>query len=502
MADPRENPTVVDRARTAMRRYQCSRPVALAAAQGLITKEKSFFDYGCGHGADIRFLKRQKIKATGWDPNHAPKEKLAESDVVNLGYVLNVIEDELERTQTLLNAFRLTRELLVVAVRIDQGLLTASEFNDGVITARGTFQKIYSQSEFRQYVETVLGCRVHMAGLGVAYAFKDANAESQYLASQAFARRLEYRAELISEFARDPIAKRFIRLANELGRVPLPSEFPSYPKLVETFGSPHRIGRLTLAKIDPDAFEGSRTQKREDILTYIAMMRLQGLKPPGIRSLPTTVQADLKAIWRDYASALMDAEKFLFSIGRPEQVKIVCESLPWGKLVFDDLYIHRSLEEELPPLLRLIVFAGKQIVGDIGHNVIKMSVDGRKVSFLFYENFDEEPHPALRFGIRVYLPKTAYQIRDFRESLNPPILHRKDTFVSESYPYYSMFRNLTLAEEAEGLLSQPNIGHQKQWAELLASKKLILNGHTITRSLDLACPETAVTSDEMGSSAQ
>jgi DNA phosphorothioation-associated putative methyltransferase len=495
MASLQENPTVVHRAKTALRRYQCSRPVALAIAHGLITKEKSFFDYGCGHGADVRFLKRQKIKASGWDPNHAPKEKLSESDVVNLGYVLNVIEDTSERTKTLLDAFRLARELLVVAVRIDQGIESGSEFNDGVITAIGTFQKIYTQSEFRAFIESVLGRRVYIAGFGIAYAFKDPNAESQYLASQAFARRLEYRIDLINEFARDPIAKRFIRLANELGRVPLPSEFQSYPKLVERFGSPHRIERLTLAKIDPDAFEGSRTQRREDILTYIAMIRLQGLKPPGMRSLPVTIQADLKAIWRDYGSALVDADKFLFSIGQPEQVKAVCESLSWGKLVFDDLYIHRSLEEELPALLRLIVFAGRQIVGDIDHNVIKMSVDGRKVSFLYYENFDQEPHPALRFGIRIYLPKAAYQIRDFRDSLNPPILHRKDTLVSQTYPYYTMFRGLTLAEEAEGILSQPNIGHQKQWAELLAAKKLVLEGHALRHSLDLSCPEPDVSSD-------
>jgi hypothetical protein len=36
--------------------------------------------------------------------------------------------------------------------------------------------------------------------------------------------------------------------------------------------------------------------------------------------------------------------------------------------------------------------------------VIKLSVNGRNVSFLYYENFDDDPHPSLRFGMRVYLP--------------------------------------------------------------------------------------------------
>ena len=113
-------------------------------------------------------------------------------------------------------------------------------------------------------------------------------------------------------------------------------------------------------------------KNREDLLTYIAMIRLQGLKPPPIRSLPATIQADLKSIWRDYTSALADGEQFLFSIGQPEKVKDAFTAVKQGKLVFDDLYIHRSLEEELPALLRLISFAGRRIVGDVGHNVIRV----------------------------------------------------------------------------------------------------------------------------------
>src|SRR5262249_51789373 len=112
----------INRAKTAMRRYQCSRPVALALAGGVITKEKTVFDFGCGHGADVRYLRQQKITVSGWDPHHAPKTRLVEADVVNLGYVLNVIEDSRERTETLLKAFGLARELLIVAVRVDESV--------------------------------------------------------------------------------------------------------------------------------------------------------------------------------------------------------------------------------------------------------------------------------------------------------------------------------------------------------------------------------------------
>jgi DNA phosphorothioation-associated putative methyltransferase len=471
------------RGKTAIRRYTCSRPVALALSDGLISVSDTFFDYGCGHGADVRYLRRQKVKAEGWDPFHSPKTPIVPADVVNLGFVLNVIEEPRERSETLRQAFSLARKLLVVSVRVEQGAAGVAEFSDGIITNKGTFQKIYAQTEFKEYVETVLGHRVHVAGLGVVYVFPDAEAESQFLASQAFARRLAYRAELIEEFTRDPAGKKFIQLANKLGRVPLPSEFRSYATLVDRFGSPHRIERLTLARIDPNAFEGSKAQKREDLLTYIAMIRLQGLKPPPIRSLPPTIQADLKSIWRDYTSALADGESFLFSIGQPEKVRDAFAGVKQGKLVFDDLYIHRSLEEELPALLRLMSFAGRRIVGDVGHNVVKMSTDGRKVSFLYYENFDEDPHPALRFGVRVYLPKATYQIRNFANSLNPPILHRKDALVSPSYPYYTIFHDLTEAEDKAGLLSRPGIGFKNQWNEFLESMNLRVDGHMLQPAL-------------------
>jgi DNA phosphorothioation-associated putative methyltransferase len=473
------NANALQRGKTAMKRYTCSRPVALALSDELIKDRYTFFDFGCGHGGDVTYLRRRKISATGWDPFHLPNSPIVAADIVNLGFVLNVIEDPNERSETLRVAFSLARKLLVVSVRVEHGLDSTAEFNDGIITSKGTFQKIYAQAEFKEYVEAVLTRKVHVAGIGIVYVFSDYGAESEFLAAQAFSRRLGYRTELIEEFAKDTAGKKFIQLANNLGRVPLPSEFRTYRKLIDRFGSPHRIERLALAKINPSAFEGSKAQKREDLLTYMAMIRLQGLKVPPMRSLPSAIQADLKSLWRDYHSALSEAESFLFSIGQPEVVKDAFAKVKNGKRVFDDLYIHRSLEEELPPLIRLMTFAGRQIVGDIGHNVIKLSVDGRKVSFLHYANFDDDPHPSLRFGMRVYLPKATYQMRDFSNSLNPPILHRKDSFVSPAYPYYTVFHELTISEERAGLLSRSDIGFRRQWDELLQSQNFQIEGHTL-----------------------
>jgi len=469
----------VRRDRTAIRRVSCSRPIALALADGIITKTTTLFDYGCGHGADLRFLRSRRIPAKGWDPHHHPDQKVTPSDIVNIGYVLNVIEDPAERDETLVRAYTLAKRALIIAVRVESPLDDADDYGDGVLTRRGTFQKIYTQTEFREYVESVLQRRIHIAGLGIAYVFKDEEAEARYVASRAFTRRLEYRTDLVAEFKKSKLAGSYVALATRLGRLPLPEEFPKYQKLIDSFGSPRRIERLTLRHIDQTSFEGSRSQRREDILTYLAMLRLENMKPPGISKLPVSIQSDIKAIWKTYSDALKEGEQFLFSIGKPEVVAGVCATCPVGKLLPSHLYVHRSAEDELPPLLRILLFAGKEIVGELPYDLVKFAKDGRAISFLHYQNFDEDPHPALLRSLKVYLPKSAYDIREYASSPNPPILHRKETFVLPDYPQFEKFRKLTEQEESLGLLSSPHIGYRRPWEDLLQSRGVRIENHNL-----------------------
>lgn len=135
----------------------------------------------------------------------------------------------------------------------------------------------------------------------------------------------------------------------------------------------------------------------------------------------------------------------------------------------------------MPALLRVLLFAARQIVGEIDYNMLKITMDGRKVSFLKYKDFDEEAHPELLHSVRVHLPSTSYTIRDFSASDNPPILHRKETVVDALYPKYGMFAKLTTQEEELGILSQPDIGFRQQWLAILAEHRLRIVGHSIVR---------------------
>ena len=469
----------VRRDRTAIYRSRHSKPVTLALQHGVIQAGVSVFDYGCGHGEDVRYLRLAGFEAKGWDPHFEPDNPVCSADVVNLGYVLNVIEDVDEREQTLRSAFELAHQVLIVAVRVEHSSDNGCEFADGRLTGRGSFQKIYKQSEFKEYLERILGRRPHMAGLGVAYLFKDDDLEVSYLAWVSQACHEASRSWLLEKFAQDAIAKEYLKVAAALGRPPVLNEFSSYAELLDRFGPIQRIERFAHQLLSPEAIRESRQKRRDDILTHIAIMRLQGLKGVPFSRLPQEIQADIRMIWRSYSSALKEGEAFLYQMGNPQLVRENCENVSVGKKLPDALYLHRSVEEQLGALLRLLLFAARQVVGEVDYNVVKISTDGRAVSFLRYKDFDENPHPELHSSVRIYLPRAEYSLRDYSQSVNPPILHRKENLLDPLYPNYGLFQMLTRQEEEKGLLSRSDIGTKESWIAALAEKGFRIENHCL-----------------------
>ena len=90
----------MERHRTAIVRRDLSQPMQLLMRFGVVAPGRSVFDYGCGQGADVDALASQGFDAFGWDPHHAPSGPRRPADVVNLGFVINVIEDPRERIET------------------------------------------------------------------------------------------------------------------------------------------------------------------------------------------------------------------------------------------------------------------------------------------------------------------------------------------------------------------------------------------------------------------
>ena len=232
--------TVVARHRTAMTRTFLSRPVQQLLTDGLLQEGTSFFDFGCGRGGDVRRLQDLGHLATGWDPAHAPSAPKLKAKVVNLGYVINVIEDQNERRQALLDAWGLTEEVLVVSARLDWESASSQgkTFGDGLVTKTGTFQKYYSQSELRAWIDVVTGSRSVAAAPGIFYVFRSSVAEQRLLAHHAregHGSRLGI-AELIYGQHRDLLAP-LERWVEEHRSLPTPPDLANSTQIVETFDS-------------------------------------------------------------------------------------------------------------------------------------------------------------------------------------------------------------------------------------------------------------------------
>lgn len=140
---------------------QCEVGFALALNDSLMPPGATFFDYGCGRGGDIQRLQALGYDAAGWDPAHYARAEQRPRDVVNLGYVANVIEDPRERADALQKAWALTKGILVVAARTDwvAARVTGRSRGDGIVTSKGTFQKFFSHEELRYWIDGVLAVR-------------------------------------------------------------------------------------------------------------------------------------------------------------------------------------------------------------------------------------------------------------------------------------------------------------------------------------------------------
>ncbi|MBI3861807.1 MAG: hypothetical protein HY290_07915 [Planctomycetia bacterium] len=72
---------------------------------------------------------------------------------------------------------------------------------------------------------------------------------------------------------------------------------------------------------------------------------------------------------------------------------------------------------------------------------------------------------------------------DYRQSENPPLLHRKETFLAAAHPLHARFARLTRQEEKHGLLDDASsIGTRAGWQARLAERGFRLAGHRLLRA--------------------
>ncbi len=76
---------------------------------------------------------------------------------------------------------------------------------------------------------------------------------------------------------------------------------------------------------------------------------------------------------------------------------------------------------------------------------------------------------------------------DYDQSTNPPILHRKETFLHPTHPLHAQLARLTQQEEKGGLLKDSSrIGTRTAWLARLEEHSLALRGHRLVSVSSLA----------------
>ncbi len=447
---------VVARHLTALVRYGFSAPIQSLARHGYLDGRFTVFDYGCGRGDDVRGLLGNGIRAAGWDPHYAPANPIAPADIVNLGFVINVIEDFDERLTALTRAYNLAEQLLVVSVMLaNQNVPQGRRLHDGLLTSRGTFQKYYTQSELQAYLAAALDEEPLAIAPGIFYVFRDKDAEQRFLldryrsrrnllrhpASQAPQRhappRPDRNAQRYTQYC-EPLERLWAQWV-ALGRKPDALEVKDLPALTEGFGSLPKALRFLQGQKDLQEVAASRSRRTEDIQVYLALQQFQRRK--AYRHLERGLQLDIKDFFGDYATANQQGRQLLFCIADTDAVSRACEEAAQRGLGWldeaDSLTLHTSLVQQLPGVLRVYVAAAAALYGDYTQaDLVKIHIRSGKLTLMRFDDFAGHPLPRMIERVKIKLREQDLEYYAYGEKYEPPYLYLKSRYINEEFPNY------------------------------------------------------------------
>jgi DNA phosphorothioation-associated putative methyltransferase len=436
----------IERHKTAIDRNQLSQPMQIMARHNYLNGDWSVLDYGCGKGDDLRELEAHGINASGWDPVHNPEGALVNSDIVNLGFVLNVIEDRDERAETLMRAWDHADKILIASVMVagDSVIEQFQPYKDGVVTSRNTFQKYYSQSEFRSYLETTLSESAIAVGQGIFMVFKDKLEEQIFLAERQHIKRdwhqKTQREIRVREVAikKDLIDKHielfsdFWEACLELGRIPANQEFEFSDRIRQIAGSHNKAHEALIEHFGNQLFEEAAQKRKEDLLVYFALSLFEKRKPQT--QMPDGLKRDIKAFYSSYNDALDQARCALFAVGNPVTIQTACEkayqTLQCGDMQEGHSYtFHKDYLGDLPPELRIYIGCATQLYGDLEDiHLIKAHIRSGKVSLMRYDDWNKET-PMLLERIKIKMREQDVDFFEYGERFESTPLTNKASYI-------------------------------------------------------------------------
>jgi len=465
--------TGVRRHLTALSRSNYSAPVQALLRHGLLGADTSIFDYGCGKGDDVRNLAANGVPAAGWDPHYASDVPKHPARTVNLGFVINVIEDIDERVAALRGAYALTEGVLSVAAMLTSQCPTDGRpYRDGYLSSRNTFQKYYSQAQLRNFIEHTLDENAIAVVPGVFFVFRDKELEQRFLVARygrqrqptaqgwSYARQAKTakparpsrppkeprmprptvdRTSLLFEAHQEDFDRLWQRFL-ELGR---PADMHEVDealrdRLERLHSSWMRITRVTLDRFPASELDASRAVRIADLLVFGAQQQFE--KRAAYRELEPGLRADVRYFFGDRTTWQTNARAVLFDIGNLARIEAACrEAATKGYGWLEDghsLQLHISLLERLPTLLRVYVACATLLCGDVSEfDLVKIHIRSGKVTLLKYEDFGV-PLPRLQQRVKVNLRGQDLDVFDYGADYPSTLLYHKSRFINEEFPQY------------------------------------------------------------------
>ena len=423
----------VQRHRAAIFRNKLSRPVRLALEAGLFEPQMSFFDYGCGHGLDVQIMAENCYQSSGWDPYYSPDTPLESADIVNLGYIINVIENMAERREALTKAWSLTLDILIVSaqVLIDDRQRGYLAYGDGIITERNTFQKYYEQEELKNYIEQVLNEEAIPIGLGVFLVFRNREKANNFRASRFHSNMRSPRVLTpVKKFADyQAILTPLMDFYSQRGRLPIKGELLEEEAIKAEFRNFKQAFKTILQVTEEVEWERIADQRRQDILLYLALSRFE--ERPTLRQLPPLLKNDIRKLFGSYQAACFLADEMLISVGNLDIIKQICQELKIGKTFEKSFLIHIKMLNSLPTLLRLYEGCASRTIGRMeSANLLRFYFTSPKISYLSVPNFDTKKNPQVESIMTIALQDLKVQYRDFSLEDDAPIIKDKHLLLS------------------------------------------------------------------------
>ncbi len=490
---------------TALSRSYLSVPVQSLIRHGLLKPGVSLFDYGCGKGDDVRNLQGLGYMAAGWDPHYCPDNPQKTADVVNLGFVINVIEHVEERIQAIERAFLLADRVLAVGALTGTPPTTGVRYHgDGIVTSRNTFQKYYSQGELLQFVSAVLDLDALPAAPGVVYAFKDRALETNYLVGRYATRGRVARAQLpaIARSSETSVREREARrelpaevtetltglwqVYLELGRRPEITEVPELDLLLRLFRSPGRVFRYVESINDPATLRRSAATRRDDLLVALALLLFTRRK--RFRDLDDRLRLDIRYFFGNYDNAQREALELLRAISDAPRLlaeRDVAAAAGLGQVDHEGhLQLHSGLIGRLPALLRVYAGAATAAYGDLAStDLVKLHVGTGKVTLMGFDDFVESPLPRMRERVKVSLKEQTFELFEYGERFEKPYLYCKSRYIDEEFPNYPEQLAFDEQFEALGILGDSVYGPSpSELAAVLETKRWAIDGYRLIRS--------------------